>query len=671
MSFITIDAETRSTCDLKKHGGFVYAADPTTDVLCWGVKEQGLLPRIWKRGDDPQWLFDLIAQAETITAHNMQFDAAIWKYVCEERYGWPSLPEDKLRCSAAQASMCALPRSLENAGAALGLLEQKDKTGYRIVMKLCRPRKPKKDEPEGVYWNEDEADLELLYKYCLQDVVAEEALSLALPMLPQKEQRIFALDRMINSRGIQADIPSARKMIEMVAEHEGKLLKRLGVLTFGAVKSVKQVENMRSHLRGLGCDLPDLTAKTVMAALKEEWSDEVREILEIRRSLGRSSSAKYQAIIDRASYDGRVRGSLLYHGAGTGRWAGSGIQPQNFPSRIKVSDDPEVMLNVVVAGGLELHNALYDDDPMSTAGAVVRSVLVAKEGYELIVSDFSAIEGRGLAWLAGEETELSNYRADLDVYITNAAAILHKRYEDVTKEERNKIGKTSVLSCGYGGSVGAVRKFGGEDLTDDEIKEQIVMPWRAAHPKTTAFWYGLEKACMDAVKEPGKIFTERSISFRVQDKFLKARLPSGRLLYYYEPDTYEETWCNTADGQYLRKSDPKLLKLVVIREQIKESVTYMTVDGMTKKWLRTNTFGGKLAENVTSAICRDLMAEAMLRLEAAGYPVVLSVHDEIVCEVPEGFGSVEEFERIMCEVPRWAEGFPIKAAGWRERRYRK
>ena len=228
--------------------------------------------------------------------------------------------------------------------------------------------------------------------------------------------------------------------------------------------------------------------------------------------------------------------------------------------------------------------------------------------------------------------------------------ILHKPYDQITKDERQSPGKIATLACGYGGSVGAVRKFGGEGMSDDEIKEQIVWPWREAHPMTARFWRELEDACMNAVKCRSQIFSAQAISFRVQSKFLFCRLPSGRLLRYY---------------------DPQILPMETSWGEIKDCVTYMTVDSLTKKWVRTNTYGGKLAENVTQAICRDLMAEAMLRLEAVSYPLVLTVHDEIVSEVPEGFGSVEEFERIMCEVPTWAQGFPIKASGWRGKRYKK
>ena len=250
--------------------------------------------------------------------------------------------------------------------------------------------------------------------------------------------------------------------------------------------------------------------------------------------------------------------------------------------------------------------------------------------------------------------------------------ILHKPYDKITKDERQSPGKVATLACGYGGGVGAVRKFGGEGLEDREILEQIVWPWREAHPMTLVFWKELELACMAAVKERGRIFSARGVSYKVDGRYLMCRLPTGRLLYYSDPYIVTEK-LYLIDDKWVRVNGPgwDSKKASEENSRIVQAVTYMTVDSLIKKWIRTKTYGGKLAENVTQAICRDLMAEAMLRVEAAGYPVVLTVHDEIVCEVPEGFGSVAEFESIMCQTPAWAKGFPIKASGWRGKRYKK
>lgn len=697
---VTIDFETRSACDLKQHGAVVYSEHPTTEALCMAVKYHGqppgyLLPRSpTATGLEVINYLAYSDDIDIIEAHNASFEHLIWNNVCMPKYKWPPIPFYKLRCSAAKAAMHSLPRSLEGACNALNLPVRKDTEGYRLMMKLCRPRRinnaDRKEWLESgecieldnyfyysesdsrIYlWHEDPADLERLYQYCMNDTIAEEALSDRLPDLPEKELAIWQLDQIINNRGILVDIESAKRMIQMVNEHEAILLEELSKLTYGKVKTAKQVEQLRKHLLGLGLDIPDLLAATVKDYLKrEDLTPETRRILEIRQSLGRSSSAKYTAILDRVSVDSRVRQSMLYHGAGTGRWSGAGIQPHNFPSRIKVSDELEVLLKCINSGGLNLLKALYEDDPMAVAGAVTRSMLMAGPGRILNVADYSAIEGRGLAWLAGEEDELENYRNDRDPYIANAAMILRKTYDEITKDERQSPGKISVLACGYGGSVNAVRKFGGEGMTDDEIRKRIVIPWRNAHPATVAFWSLLEMACFDAVNNPGRVYGARSINFRVKNGFLMCRLSSGRVLYYYDPRVISATFYTLRNGNYVRAT-PGVPEEDILSVQERPQVSYMTVDGVTKKWIRTTTYGGKLAENVTQAICRDIMAEAMIRVEKAGYNLVLTVHDELVSETAETFGTVEEYERLLCEVPSWAKGFPIKASGWRGKRYKK
>ncbi|HPS94839.1 MAG TPA: hypothetical protein PK600_10270, partial [Deltaproteobacteria bacterium] len=275
---LTIDFESRSACDLKKHGAHVYSEHPTTDILCMAMKWEGKPPFVVKpRTTTGAALKDLLEIADTIEAHNMSFEYVMWENIAVPRYGWPPLPMEKLRCSAAKAAMHSLPRRLEDACNALGLPVRKDMEGYKLMLRMCKPRRPRKGEPEdnpgdpyGHYWHDDPALHARLQQYCMADVVAEEALSNALRDLPDSELKIWQLDQLINNRGILADLPACRAMTEMVGEHEGRLLERLAVLTNGAVRTAKQVEALRGYLRGLGVDLPDLAASTVKEALKGE-----------------------------------------------------------------------------------------------------------------------------------------------------------------------------------------------------------------------------------------------------------------------------------------------------------------------------------------------------------------------------------------------------------------
>lgn len=672
---VTLDFETKSAADLRKVGAWKYSEHETTEVLCLALKWEGNSPHSLTPDQvRPNSLQGVLAEVDEIWAHNSEFEVAIWQNVCVKKYGWPELPLEKIRCSAAVAAMHSLPRSLDGVGKALGLPIVKDKRGGYLIGKLSKPKPVNLSDladnpgweagPKKRYmvhsvtgeiqylWNEDPEDLAEMYRYCEQDCCAEEAVLHALRPLPPGELAIWQLDQKINRKGIKIDVPAVEAMVAFIAEHEGNLNQRLRDLTFGTVSTGKQTAAMLEYLKCCGVVMHDLQADTVAVALEDELPAVAREILEIRQSLARSAGAKYQTMLDTVCADGRIRGTLLYHGASTGRWSGMKVQPQNMPSRIKITAPAEEMLAVIVAGGLTLFQMLYPDDPLAAAGAIIRSVITAEEGHDLVVADYSAVEGRGLAWLSGDEPELEVYRSGKDPYIATAARILHKRYEDITPEERSQPGKVATLFCGFGGSVGAVRKAKQcKDLTDDEIKEQIITPWREAHPMAVAFWRDLEKAAVAAVREPGTVQYARSIAFNsCPDNFLKCRLPSGRLLYYYDPriEPTETSW-----------------------GEVKDALTYMTVNSQTRQWSRTSTYAGKLCENVDQAICRDLLAQAMLRLDAAGYQLTMSVHDEPVSEVPEGFGSVEEYERIMCEVPAWATGFPIAAAGWRGKRYKK
>lgn len=666
---LTIDFETRSAAPIKKVGAAAYAEHPTTEVICLALKVEDRPPVIWFSPDfaasiafgcnnhglpliDEEEVEALIDSAEIIEAHNAQFEYFVWKYVMP-RYGFLPLDASKLRCSAAKAATYGLPRDLAGACRAAGVSQQKDTEGSRLMLKMCKPRRPRKSEmladpdyASKLYWYDDPEDLVRLGQYCLQDVIAEESFSQHLPELPAAEQALWQLDLEINDRGIRVDTETVQDVLACVDECASRQISEFQSLT--GLNSPRQRDAVLGLLQSMGEDISGLSASEVDKALRSTDSEAARRILEIRQSVCRSSTAKYQTFAEAVCSDGRIRGALMYHGAGTGRWTGRIIQPQNFPRGAFSDVDPAILF--FRNRDLESVDMFYGD-PMVAASTCLRGMIVPTEGYDLVCADYSSIEGRVLAWLAGEESALDVYREGRDPYKVAASAIYHVNYADVTKPQR-QIGKVAELALGYQGGVRAFDAMAvnyGVTLPESEI-QSIVEKWRDARPCTTRFWRELEKACAMAVERPGTITTYRDIKFTVRGKFLAMRLPSRRCLWYANPrlEDKEMPWGD-----------------------VKQVVAYDGVNSMTRKWTTQYLYGGLLAENATQATARDLLVAGMFAVTDAGYDIVMHVHDELVAEAPEGIGSVEEFERLMCSLPDWAEGLPIKAEGWRGKRYRK
>ena len=672
--------ETRSRVDLRACGVYVYAEDPSTEIFCIAFKlgdgeTKLFIPHpardIIHKGNFYRWpesvpsddLKNAIEQATTIEAHNMQFEATLWHHVMHKRYGFLDLPKEKLRCSAAKASTFALPRDLKRACLSLGVPQQKDQTGYRIMMKMCKPRKPTKNNPAE--WHEDPAEFKILCEYCIQDVEAEHALSNALYDLSDKELEVFQLDMKINDRGVKVDIPSIDNLIEKVKIKENSLLLEVQSLTRGALRSVRQVTQTILWLRTKGVTTLDLKKDTVQKLLKQSDMDpKARRMLEIRQSLSKSSVSKLTAMKKRASKGDRVRGTLMYHGANTGRWAGKGIQPQNLP---RDSFD-EKHINNVLDSDTDLIDMLYDCT-LVAASKSIRGMITCDEGNELLCADFSAIEARVLAWLAGEKSVLKAFENGLDLYKVAATDIYHVGYDAVTKEQR-AVGKVCILALGYQGWLGAFQAMAegyGVEVPEDDAKE-IIMNWRQANGNIVKMWAGLYDTAKKAILT-GEPHSYGNIKYGMRNNFLHCRLPSGRLLAYYKPRittakvTYYEMVTTVIAGVEHKKK--------VSRTVEKEVIAYMGIDSLTNKWMELNTYGGKLAENVTQAVARDILSEALLRLDDVGFNIVLHVHDEIIAEEKISEVSLGEFELIMAETPEWLKGCPMEVEGWKGKRYRK
>lgn len=676
MNKLIIDMETRSRVDLKKCGVYVYAEDSSTDILCIAVKSGDERPQIWASDIlkpkikarihvpiiSSSHLQKLIDQADEIHAHNAQFERVMWDRIMYKRYGFKNLPFEKIRCTAAKAAYYSLPRALGEACLALNLAQKKDATGYRVMMKMCKPN-------SLGHWNEDEADIMALMHYCMQDVEAEHSLDNSLYDIPKSELEVYRLDQIINDRGIKADITNIENLIYKVEEKERRLLHEIKKISGGEIKSTRQLEVTKDWLKRNGVEVDDLRKETVKAVLSGDISKDAARMLQIRQSLAKSSVSKLSAMKRFACKDERIRGTLLYHGASTGRWSGKGIQPQNF---VRDSYEEENILKVVELGvdGVDEHFG----DTIFAASRCLRGMLMAAPGKTLYCADFSSIEARVLAWLAGEKKVLNAFVNKLDLYKVAAMDIYGVAYDQVTKEQRS-VGKVSELALGYQGWVGAFEamadgygvdlkdyatvkqlKESGKKLTAEEEKDileapivRIVKAWRENRPLTTAYWRGIETAAVLAV-QTREAYAYGNIKFGMRGKFLHCRLPSGRLLSYYDP----------------------FMKKVKTKYGVeKEVIAFYGVDSYTNKWGVLHTYGGKLTENIVQAVARDLLVSGLMATEKAGYPTVLHCHDEVLSEMPEGTGDLKQFETLTASLPDWAAGLPLGAEGWTGKRYRK
>lgn len=658
MKKLHLDFETRSTADLKLVGAWKYAMDPSTEIMCLRYSSGvGQPVRLLKMGEfkkpGPQ-LLDTI-----LCAHSAHFEYAIWNYILHKRYGWPALWDPKhWRCTLAKAAMCNLPISLDGATQALKLPTKKDLMGRQAMLKLSKPLSI--DALGFPTYNDDSALKEKMYAYCADDVRAEMALDAALPDLPPNEQKIWELDLVINHRGMKADVATAGKAVVLADTFTKELNTKLHRLTGGAVDKASRIAAIKSYLSTLGVQTPQGLDKNIVAALlrSPDVPELAKEVIKIRQQVGKSSTAKYETILEYASpTDQRMRGMLQYHAAGTGRWGGRGPQPQNFPKG--TGFDSEKVCRDVWEPGFQIQ---YGDKSMDALSAGLRGCLVAGEGKVLCAADYSAIEARVLLWLAGDELALGKYRMGINLYNDMGKSLYGYA---ITKDSHPKeygVSKAIILGCGYG--MGKV-KFRGTCATwgieiDEATAEAAVKAYRKKYKPVVEMWYKQEEAARNAVINPGSVHPCGKVRWGMDKKreFLVCRLPSGRHLRYYRPSVKP---IETPYGE-------------------KQEIHYWCA-GLGGKLEENKTYGGSLVENITQATARDIMANGMLNAEAAGFPVVLTVHDELVTEIDdtetEQLGDVGDKERLdelvkaMCSLPAWANGLPITAEGWVGKRYRK
>lgn len=688
-----LDTETYSEADLKVVGTHAYAEHPSTEIIVaqWALDDGE--PKVVDCTADSRAigeLFGLLQDPDiTIVAHNSAFDRAML------RWCWHlDIPVERWQDTMVKAMAHGLPGSLDRIGQILGVDDDqaKDKRGRELIQLFCKPR-PKNSTIRRATRETHPKEWAEFLEYSRQDIIAMRAIDQRLPNWNYRtghpELALWHLDQRINDRGVAVDLELAYAAIAAVELEQTRLKAEVLEATDGAVGNVSRRDALLEHICAeYGVDLPDLKADTLRRRVDDPTLPEgVRLLLAMRLEGTKTSTAKYRALVNATSDDSRLRNTLQFAGAQrTGRWSGRIFQPQNMPRPTQDFDEEaqELAVEALKAGCAEL----VTDSVMQMTSNAVRGCIVAPPGRKLVVADLSNIEGRGLAWLAGERWKLQAFREfdqglGEDLYKVAYAASFNVEPRSVSKSQR-QIGKVMELGLGYEGGVAAFLTFAAVyqmDLAElaeavyntadpgalsDAVgvwtwakknKRTLGLPertyvacevlkraWREAHSATRALWASASESVRAAIACPGQTFPiGQHLKARRDGKWLRIRLPSGRYLCYIDPQVDE-------DG----------------------SITYFGVNQYTRQWGRIKTYGGKLVENATQAFARDVLAYNMPAIEAAQYDIVLSVHDELLTETPDTDEfTADELGRLMATPPAWAAGIPLAAAGFEARRYRK
>ena len=648
MQKISIDIETFSDVDLIRCGVYKYADSPNFEMLLFAYAvDDGDVHIIDIAGGEelPEEIIQAIKSDTVVkTAYNAQFER-----VCLSRY--LKLPEGEYLnpqswyCTAVQAAELALPLSLADVGSVLGLERQKMTEGKELIKYFCVPCKPTKSNGNRTR-NRPCHDInkwETFKKYCMRDVDVERQIADKLKMYPisDEEHRLYVLDQIINDRGVLVDGELAEQAVKLNSIQTAVAVEQAYMIT--GLENPNSVTQLKQWLKENGVEIESLSKKAVKS-LADETDGDVSEMLKLRLLMAKTSVKKYEAVIRSVCSDNRVHGMMRFCGANrTGRWSGNILQPQNLPQ----NHLPDLTLarNIVKDGDFEMLDMMFGNVP-NVLSELIRTILIPKPNHRFIVADFSAIEARVLAWIAGEQWRIDTFKNGGDIYCASASKMFKVPVEKhgVNGELRQK-GKISELACGYGGSVGALKNMGAVEMGVQENELQgLINDWRNANPHIVRFWYEVGNAAMKAIKEKTTVPLGKLV-FAYERGILFIRLPSGRRLSYIKP----RIGTNRFGG---------------------DSITYMGINSA-KKWDRLETFGGKLTENIVQGTARDLLANALINAANAGYDTVFHVHDEIICEVPNGYGSVDELCRLMCIKTDWADGLPLNADGFECEYYKK
>ena len=645
MRELSIDIETYSSVDLNASGVYAYASAPDFTILllafAFDCEDVSIIDLASGESIPDDLLYELTNPETVKTAFNANFERT-----CLSKYLNRPMPPEQWRCTMVQAMELGLPGSLSGAAAALGLSEQKDSQGKACISYFSKPCKPTKTNGNRVrnLPRHNSEKWEIFKSYCKQDVVVEREIKNKLRQFPitAGEQKLWECDQRINDRGIGVDLIMAKNAVMFSEKHKrqctAEAVRLTGLDNPNSVTQLKNwIENRTEET------LESLDKKAVDSLLNSTSDLLLKRVLELKKAMSKTSNKKYDSMLEAVCEDGRIRGTMQFYGANrTGRWGGRIIQPQNLPQNH--INDLEAARQIVCEGDYELFEMLYDVP--STLSELIRTALVPSSGRRFIVSDFSAIEARVIAYLAQETWRLKVFEDGGDIYCASASQMFGVPVvkHGVNGHLRQK-GKIAELALGYGGSVSALESMGALEmgLSEDEL-QPLVDAWRASNPNITAFWRECQDAAMSAINDkPQRI--KCGITFYKKSGILFIGLPSGRALAYAKPQIGTN-----------RFGSP--------------SITYMGIKSR-GTWERVETWGGKIVENIVQAFARDCLAESMLRLEKRGYEINFHVHDEVILDVPIGVSSAKEIASIMGEPIEWAQGLKLKAEAYETPFYKK
>lgn len=643
-----VDIETYSSVDLTEAGVYAYTEAPDFDILLisyifddWGEDNVKTIDCFDADPDMMAEFCEALTDPQIVkTAFNANFERT-----CLAKWLQKPMPPEEWRCTMVKALTLGLPGNLAGAGEALGLPAEKlkDPQGKALIQFFSKPCKPTRTNGQRTrnLPEHDPAKWQLYKNYNRQDVVTEQEIlrKLSIYKTPESEQQLWALDQHMNDNGVALDIPMVEKIVAYDTRRRQELQEEAQELT--GLKNPNSLAQLKRWLAEQSVEMTSVTKDTITEALRDpELPSVVRRVLEIRTALGKTSVAKYSTMLVAHCQDHRLRGILQFYGANrSGRWAGRLVQTHNLAK----NSLPDLALarELAAEGDFDTMGTLFGETAF-VFSELIRTAFIPSEGCRFIVSDFSAIEARVLAWIAGEEWVLEAFRAGKDIYCETASMMYHVPVEKhgANSHLRQK-GKVAVLACGYQGGVGAMKRMDkGGSIPEDEL-QSVVDQWRQANSKVVKLWRTVELAARTAIEEHRTIRLKNGIAFGYINGNLFIKLPGGRKLCYW----------NTR-----LKLDPR---------DGREHIVYMGVNQETKQWGETETYGGKLVENIVQATARDCLAISMQRVAALGYNIVMHVHDEIIVDCPiEDTGAMERINACMAEPIPWAPGLPLRGDGY-------